>query len=134
MECPKCGFGSNPAEAKRCLKCGYAIEMQPPPQQLQQPTVAPQVIFVQQPAAAVSPMGPPKSRVAAGVLGILLGAFGAHRFYLGYNGIGAAYLLVTLLGFCTFVLPILTAIAGLIDGILILAGVVKTDAWGRPLR
>ena len=30
----------------------------------------------------------PKSRTAAGLLGIFLGMFGAHRFYLGHNVTG----------------------------------------------
>src|SRR5205085_12175320 len=39
----------------------------------------------------------PKSRTAAGLLGIFLGMFGAHRFYLGHNVTGTIMLLLTLL-------------------------------------
>ena len=35
------------------------------------------------------------SRVVAGLLGIFLGAFGIHRFYLGYTGIAVIQLIVT---------------------------------------
>lgn len=71
--------------------------------------------------------GPPKSRLVAGLLQIFLGGFGVGRFYLGYGGIGAAQLLLTL-----FVCGV-GAIWGLIDGIIILCGGVKTDARGVPL-
>lgn len=72
--------------------------------------------------------GPPKSRVAAGLLQIFFGGFGIGRFYLGYGGIGVAQLLVTLIT-CG-----VGAIWGLIDGIIILCGGVKTDAQGVPLQ
>lgn len=37
-----------------------------------------------------------KSRIAAGVFGIVLGGLGVHRFYLGYTAIGIAQIVVTL--------------------------------------
>ncbi|AKG53645.1 hypothetical protein DGWBC_0982 [Dehalogenimonas sp. WBC-2] len=69
-----------------------------------------------------------KSKLAAGLFGIFLGAFGIHRFYLGYTGIGIAQIVVTIvtLGF--------GAIWGFIEGILILTGSMSRDARGRPLR
>ncbi|MEY2410049.1 MAG: hypothetical protein QOF48_2719 [Verrucomicrobiota bacterium] len=70
-----------------------------------------------------------KSKVVAGVFGILLGGLGIHRFYLGYIGIGIAQILVTV---CTFGAG---AIWGLIEGILILTGSsITTDAEGRSLK
>ena len=42
-----------------------------------------------------------KSRVCAGLLGIVLGSFGVHNFYLGYTGKAVAQLLITLLSFST---------------------------------
>ena len=39
----------------------------------------------------------PKSKVAAGILGILVGGLGIHRFYLGYVGIGILQIVVTIL-------------------------------------
>lgn len=38
-----------------------------------------------------------KSKIAAGLLGIFLGYFGVHNFYLGYTGKAVAQLLITLL-------------------------------------
>lgn len=71
-----------------------------------------------------------KSRLAAGLLGIFLGGFGIHRFYLGYTGIGIAQIAVTI---CTCGIG---SLWGFIEGIMILVGSdsFKTDAQGRPLR
>lgn len=62
-------------------------------------------------------------KIAAGVLGIVLGAFGIHKFLLGYTKEGVIMLLVTVLtlGFGGFVMGII----GLIEGILYLT---KSDA------
>jgi TM2 domain-containing membrane protein YozV len=68
-----------------------------------------------------------KSKVVAGVLGIVLGAFGAGRFYTGHTGKAIAQLVVS------WVTCGIGALWPIIDGIMIL---VKgdTDAQGRPLR
>lgn len=68
-----------------------------------------------------------KSKVTAGVLEILLGAFGAGRFYLGQPGTAVAQIAVTWLT-CG-----IGGIWPLIDGILMLTGKVR-DEHGRPLR
>jgi len=73
-----------------------------------------------------------KSKVAAGVLGILLGALGIHNFYLGYMGKGLAQLLLTLLS-CGY-LGVVSWIWGLIEGIMILTGSIAVDAQGRRLQ
>lgn len=73
-----------------------------------------------------------KSKIAAGLFGIFFGAFGVHNFYLGYTGKAIAQLLITLLTFG--VLSFVSAIWGLIEGILILTGDIDTDAKGNPLR
>ena len=72
----------------------------------------------------------PKSRLAAGLLGIFLGGLGLHRFYLGYTTLGVVQLLVT---FFTFGFG---AIWGFVEGIMILAGAqsFRTDSRGVPLR
>ena len=63
---------------------------------------------------------PRKSRVAAGVLGILLGTLGMHKFYLGYTGTGIVHIVLTIL---VITAPV-SAVVGLIEGILYLT---KTD-------
>lgn len=63
-----------------------------------------------------------KSKVAAGVLGILLGSLGIHKFYLGYTKEGLIMLLVTLVGGVVTcgVASAIMSIIGLIEGILYL--------------
>ncbi|MDQ0676071.1 TM2 domain-containing membrane protein YozV [Pseudarthrobacter siccitolerans] len=76
----------------------------------------------------------PKSKLAAGLLGIFLGGLGIHRFYLGYTTIGVIQIILTvLLGIFTFGL---VGLWGLIEGIMILAGAsyFQRDANGIPLR
>jgi TM2 domain-containing membrane protein YozV len=53
-----------------------------------------------------------KNKVAAGLLGILLGSFGAHKFYLGKIGQGILYLIFSWTG--------IPGIIGLIEGIIYL--------------
>ena len=72
-----------------------------------------------------------KSKIAAGLFGIFLGCFGVHNFYLGFTGKAVAQLLITVLS--CFILSPISAIWGLIEGILILAGNVDTDADGHKL-
>lgn len=73
--------------------------------------------------------GEPKSRMTAGLLGIFLGGFGVHRFYLGYTNIAIIQIVVTILT-CG-----LGALWGVIEGILILVEnpSFATDADGVPL-
>ena len=59
-----------------------------------------------------------KSKVAAGVLGILLGSLGIHKFYLGYTKEGIIMLVVSLL--TAGVGATVMCIIGLIEGILYL--------------
>lgn len=76
-----------------------------------------------------------KSKLAAGLLGIFLGSLGIHDFYLGYGGKAAAHLVLFFLGFITFgITSAVSAIWGLVDGIMILTGSIKTDGSGKPLR
>lgn len=72
-----------------------------------------------------------KSKIVAGILGICLGYFGVHNFYLGHIGKAIAQLLITLLS-CFLLLPI-SAIWGFIEGILILCGSIDKDAKGNKL-
>jgi TM2 domain-containing membrane protein YozV len=64
-----------------------------------------------------------KSKVAAGVFGILLGSLGVHKFYLGYTKEGVIMLAVSVVSFGF--LAGIVGIVGLVEGILYLT---KTDA------
>lgn len=82
----------------------------------------------QQPA----PAGADK-KIVAGILGILLGFLGIHKFYLGYTKEGVILLLVSVLslGFLAFI----SGLIGLIEGIIYLtkpdAEFVSTYVSGR---
>ena len=104
--CGNCGAPSNPG-ATICTQCGVAFPV-PVPAGLQ------------------------KSKIAAGILGILLGGLGIHNFYLGYTGKAVAQLLISILsiGFLSFV----SAIWGLVEGIMILTGSIAVDGKGVPLK
>ena len=73
-----------------------------------------------------------KSKIAAGLLGIFLGTLGVHNFYLGYTGKATAQLLITVLS-CG-ILSVVSAVWGLIEGIMILTGSITTDADGNQLH
>ena len=72
-------------------------------------------------------MTPPKSKMAAGLLGIFLGGFGVHNFYLGFTSKAVIQIVVSLIT-CG-----IGSLWGFIEGIMILTGSINTDASGRPL-
>jgi TM2 domain-containing membrane protein YozV len=61
-------------------------------------------------------------RIVAGILGILLGYFGVHKFYLGFIGTGLCMLILTVCSL--FLLFPVMAIIGFVEGILYL---LKSD-------
>ncbi len=82
--CTSCGAVIN-KEAEICLKCGVRQK---------------------------SNLKNDRTKVVAGILAILLGLFGVHKFYLGSIGLGIVYVL-----FCWTGIP---AVIGLIEGIIYL--------------
>lgn len=73
-----------------------------------------------------------KSRATAGILGIFLGCFGAHNFYLGYTGKAVAQLLITLL--TCGIGSVVTYVWGLVEAIWIMRGKnITKDGQGRDL-
>ena len=131
MNCTSCG-ATVPPGTNRCIKCGSYVE-----QQATQPTAQPTPQPVTGPTEQAPPAGPAvKSKVVAGVLGILLGSLGIHRFYLGYVGIGIIQLLMTVLfsWFTCGITAMAAGIWGLVEGILILVGSLNEDSQGRPLK
>lgn len=69
-----------------------------------------------------------RSRMVAGLLGVFLGAYGIHNFYLGYNSKAVTQIIVT------FITCGIGGLWGFIEGILILCGNINTDSDGRPLQ
>ena len=75
-----------------------------------------------------------KSKLVAGLLGIFLGSFGVHNFYLGYTNKAIAQLVLSLAGsLLCGIGPVAAWIWGLVEGIQILTGNINTDADGNPL-
>ena len=81
------------------------------------------------------PIGPAKtvssrSRLVAGLLGIFLGGWGVHSFYLGKTNRGILQIILTVVTFGA------ASVWGLIEGILILARAesFRTDADGNELQ
>jgi TM2 domain-containing membrane protein YozV len=117
-KCPQCGAAVDQG-ATTCKYCGETLPQQqalpqqyapsPPPQQV---PYAQQPVYIQQQANPINPSWPIKSKTAAGILAILLGGLGIHKFYLGRTGLGVLYLLF----FWTYV----PALIGLIEGIIYL--------------
>lgn len=69
-----------------------------------------------------------KSKLVAGLLGIFLGGWGIHNFYLGNTKKAIIQIVVSLVT-CG-----IGGIWGLVEGILILVGNINTDANGNPLK
>ena len=141
--CPFCGAATN-EEAVACVTCGRYMEKEAP-------------------AEETAPEGS-RSAILAGVLGLLLGVFGVHNFYLRRIGRGVAqalmwvYYVITYAGFFIFLfetvdsynpIPIVIGVLLLISGILallasgvwafvesvlLLCGNVKKDGRGEPLK
>lgn len=114
--CPSCGAPIS-ATATSCKYCGEEF----PALKNEAPTAVqsePQYIVVNNNNAVngfesgVNPSWPIKSKTTAGILAILLGGIGAHKFYLGQTGMGILYLLLS----WTFI----PAIVGFVEGIIYL--------------
>lgn len=133
MYCKNCGNPMDP-NAAICVQCGCAKETgtsycancgQP---------VAPGAAACTSCGAAIvtAPAPDAKSKLTAGLLGIFLGAFGVHNFYLGYTGKAVAQLLISVLS--CFTLAVVSEIWGLVEGIMILCGKVTVDGKGNALK
>lgn len=115
--CPNCGV-ETPAGANACMQCGTVLN-----------------------ANAAAPTGAQtaKSKIAAGLLGIFLGAFGVHNFYLGYTQKAVIQLVATIIGIILSCIGIGALIVfgievwGIVEGIFILTGKINTDANGNAL-
>lgn len=96
----------------------------PPPAPEEVAPAAPEPAAEPAPAASAEKSD---KKLVAGLLGVLLGSLGIHKFYLGYQTEGIIMLVVTIVagGFTCGVGAGIMGIVGLIEGILYLT---KTDA------
>lgn len=95
--CYNCGAAVRNENAEYCLECGVSLKK-----------------------SSVFGSNGAKNKVAAGLLALFVGAFGIHRFYLGYNNIGIIQLVLTLAGFLTCGITTLAAqIWAIVDCVLI---------------
>ena len=87
----------------------------------QQPYYGYQQPYYQQPYS--QPMVTTKDHVAAGLLAIFLGAFGIHKFYLGYNTPGFIMLAVTIVGsiFSLGLAGLAMVVISIVEGVLYLS-------------
>lgn len=110
--CVKCGC-SKGAGSAYCHNCGQ--------------TVLPGASVCTSCGCALTKAMGRKSKMAAGLLGIFLGGWGVHSFYLGNIKKGILQIVVSLVT-CGF-----GALWGFIEGILILCGKIDRDANGNLL-
>lgn len=111
--CPYCGKETN-AGAAVCLNCGAALNNAN--------------------STGIAGEGA-KSKLVAGLLGIFLGGWGIHNFYLGYTQKAIIQILLGTVGILFFFIgPMVSGIWGLIEGILILAGKINVDGKGNLLK
>jgi TM2 domain-containing membrane protein YozV len=76
----------------------------------------------------MKPVEAVKSRTIATLLGLFLGAIGAHRFYLGFYKLALAQIALTILTHGYGV------IWGFIDTVLLFGGHIHKDSKNRPLK
>ena len=138
MFCRNCGAQIDD-NAQFCIRCGANLQAgdggaaPPPPFDAPPPPPPPPgaTPWTASPPGAVVP----KQKLVAALLGIFLGWIGIHRFYLGYTTIGIIQLCLGLAGMLTCGITTIAAwIWGIVDGVMILTGSLRTDAQGVPLR
>ena len=96
--CINCGEAIKSTEQVFCLKCGVSFE----PSRKEKKN--------------------DRSKVVAGILAIMFGGLGVHKFYLGKIGMGIFYILAFLFGLLLFVLPVfIIIIIAFIEGIIYLS-------------
>ena len=134
----KCEYCDNevPVGAMRCPSCGAMVSQHA--QVFVSPQPGPEVVlpvstatignmsaqvFSKEPQLVIGQ----KSKLSFVLLGIFLGEFGMHNFYLGYSGRGIAKLLITVLSFGW--LCWISWIWGIVE-----VCTVRIDAKGMPIE
>lgn len=102
--CTKCG-AQNDETAHYCVNCQAPLNPSPGYQPMQS---------VNQGAMTDWKSAGADKKIVAGILGILLGGFGIHKFFLGYTTEGIIQIVIT------FVTCGVGSIIGLVEGILYL--------------
>jgi TM2 domain-containing membrane protein YozV len=126
IACPSCG-AENVEGTRFCVKCGTTLPASPQPESWRQSGDLGQQPQQDYPSSGYSAPQPPPSaypsytpqqdplssypqqagdwkaqgaekKMVAGILGILLGGLGVHKFYLGYNTEGIIMLAVCIVG------------------------------------
>lgn len=110
IKCPVCGgnkliVGADPFQRK-CAYCGAVVQTEPNQEKKS--------------SEVQTPSNTTKSKTTAGMLAIFLGGLGIHKFYLGKNGQGIAYLLLFWFFCWTVFVPVLITIIAFIEGIILL--------------
>lgn len=121
MFCPSCGAES-PSNARFCRSCGcqFSSAAQPAPAPAPEP-VYQTVVQVNTPVIE-NPEGKKRvSKFSYGILALLLGGIGAHKFYVGKVGMGILYLL-----FCWTFIP---AVVSFIEGIIALCKPADSEGY-----
>ena len=110
ISCPNC-HTQNLTGGSRCTNCGLMLPVGGPMQP----------VYAQKPAGA-------DKKILAGILGILFGGFGVHKFILGYQQEGIILLCVSIVAWiiaivtCGIGTPLIMipSIIGIIEGIIYL--------------
>lgn len=123
--CTSCGSPIDD-EVKFCPSCGAAQDAAVTRSDPTEQTV-PYPPEVNPPLQGTTAAPAPKSKLVAGLLGLFLGGWGVHNFYLGNIQRGVIQIIVTIVS-CG-----IGSLWGFIEGILILCGNINTDADGNPL-
>jgi TM2 domain-containing membrane protein YozV len=113
--CQNCGTENSGFESF-CRNCGSMLPNNYQNQQMQQPV-----------GAGMSQQQIPgaEKKILSGILGILLGGLGIHKFVLGYTTEGVIMLVVQIVGWFLCGIPsVIVTVIGIIEGIMYLT---KTD-------
>ncbi len=122
MYCTNCGVKLD-TNAVFCYNCGHKVGRQPNTSGVNMENIGQKVTD-----AYYDVMAKPKSRLIAGILAIVLGSAGIHRFYLGYTKKGVAHLLMFV-----FFLGWASQLWAIYEALMILTGKVEYDGRGIPL-
>ena len=126
--CTKCGYNKGSGRGF-CASCGGHLP--------KEPAICPLCNIPEPPLEErASDSAEQKSRFIAGLLGLLIGCWGAHNFYLGNVSKAIVQLLLGTVGIllsCGLSL-LVTCIWGLIEAICILCEKINTDGHGIPLK